>query len=422
MKFILVFITYAANFFTKEFTLLMQKDEPLIHILYSQLRKIVMIVMSSIVKGKSDEFKLTQNVFDDNKIEEILNDFTKTLPLTEIDGGENLKSLQHELKKSDRQMLMSEIKKFYVAAILHINKKIGNKIFLRKLGCLSPENIKNSDSAQNIIDIAKELPFKNIDYNVMNIEWKLLQMDEDVQFNLKKIGQKYERIDTYWVRIFNLQTPSGPRYPLIAQVVKAALSLPHGNGEVERGFSESSLQMTDDKSNMGERMLNAKLTISDAIKKYENLIYKIPVTKDMIKFGRSAYRSYQNYLDERKRKEEMERAQELLSAAEKEKEKKALENLAKEVKNVNILQEELKEAKEKLKHARKNANELVNLLHNSSKNGKLGEVNLQMMTTNIKRLKRKEEDEAIKVDELQDKIQEKLYNAVKRQLKEKKIN
>lgn len=47
-----------------------------------------------------------------------------------------------------------------------------------------------------------------------------------------------ERVGVCWARIFALKTETGEqKYPLLSKVVKAILSLPHGNAE--RGFSEN---------------------------------------------------------------------------------------------------------------------------------------------------------------------------------------
>ena len=47
-------------------------------------------------------------------------------------------------------------------------------------------------------------------------------------------------MDHYWRKIELMKNAVGAfKYPLIIRVIKAALSLAHGNVEVERGFSES---------------------------------------------------------------------------------------------------------------------------------------------------------------------------------------
>ena len=54
-------------------------------------------------------------------------------------------------------------------------------------------------------------------------------------------------MDHYWRKIEPRKKAVGDlKYPLIIKIVKAALSLAHGNVEVERGFSESAKFVTKD--------------------------------------------------------------------------------------------------------------------------------------------------------------------------------
>jgi hypothetical protein len=56
-----------------------------------------------------------------------------------------------------------------------------------------------------------------------------------------------------------------PKYPLISGVVKASLSLSHGNADVERTFSKSGRILTEDKTCMGLKMLNTRLVICNGM-------------------------------------------------------------------------------------------------------------------------------------------------------------
>ena len=47
------------------------------------------------------------------------------------------------------------------------------------------------------------------------------------------------------------------KYPLIIKVLKAALSLAHGNAEFERGFSEKGKNVTKDRVLLSEVSVNA---------------------------------------------------------------------------------------------------------------------------------------------------------------------
>lgn len=92
------------------------------------------------------------------------------------------------------------------------------------------------------------------------------------------------------------------KYPLLAEVVKAALSLSHGNADVERSFSKSKRVLTEDKAQMSERTLDAKLTVIDALKSYNNRAALVTITGDFITRAYGAHNSYMNYLEAEKNK------------------------------------------------------------------------------------------------------------------------
>lgn len=63
---------------------------------------------------------------------------------------------------------------------------------------------------------------------MIDIVWKLM---------VKKI---YKRIDHYYLSIFSLKYCLGPeKFPELRKLIQAVLVLPHGNADVERGFSQT---------------------------------------------------------------------------------------------------------------------------------------------------------------------------------------
>ena len=162
------------------------------------------------------------------------------------------------LPKKEKLTLMTEIKQFYVTAIKHITKKIPSLKTLKYFQCLSPENIKNPASESYISKIEKLLPLYDLDVDILSCEWRLLQFNDTIRFSLNK----YERVDSYWNNIFTLQDQPNPRYRLLKRVVQNALALSQRNAAIQRGFSKSSKLLTEDKSIMTERTLNA-------LRKYE---------------------------------------------------------------------------------------------------------------------------------------------------------
>ena len=121
LKSTLQFVVYAAKIVTTEFTLIMQKEEPLIHVLYVQLKVLLTILLSNVVKQPVLESKLFESPQDINFL---LENNTNFLHLLEINVGQTAKTTIETLPKKEKLTLMAEIKQFYVTAIKHVTKKI----------------------------------------------------------------------------------------------------------------------------------------------------------------------------------------------------------------------------------------------------------------------------------------------------------
>lgn len=418
LKGYLLFVSYVAKIFIKCFILIMQKSEPMIHCIYPQIQKLVMILLSSIlkneVKDEKETFVLSPNLLYTNKIESILKDTSKYLPLQRIECGAEVKEFLKSIPEKDQTFFLFELQKFYKAAVLHIDSKIVNRQMLKYFTCIAPENIKNSDSLRYIVHIAKALPLDGIDYNDLHSEWRMLQLDDDICFNLSE----NERIDKYWVKIFKLKELNDSRYPNVSRVVKAILSLPHGSADVERGFSLSSLHLTEDRTRMSERKLNARITISDAMKKYNNRADLVPMTKDLINYGQNAHRSYKNYLEEQKKIAEENERLKKLDADQKEKEKKLLEELNKQMKGIETLTKDLEVAKKDYLECVKNTEAMDQIISNSYKN-KCSTKIMDQLSNSLRKLKAKEKKARGHLDNLHDLIRDKNQQTLKRVIKEK---
>ena len=87
-----------------------------------------------------------------------------------------------------------------------------------------------------------------------------------------------ERVDHYWKNIELMKKAVGDlKYPLIIKVVKAAISLVHGNAEVERGFSKSAKNVIKD-SVLSEASVNAIQSTKDGLKSVSNQSHTVPIT------------------------------------------------------------------------------------------------------------------------------------------------
>ena len=147
----------------------------------------------------------------------------------------------------------------------------------------------------------------SVDINSLSDEWKLYQLhDISLEFfktkDFNESGEEIllkERVDHYWRKIELMKNAVGDlKYQLIIKVVKAALSLAHGNAEVERGFSESARNVTKDRVLLSEASVNAIQSAKDGLKSVNNQPHTVPITKEFIQFGRSVHCAYNLWQEE----------------------------------------------------------------------------------------------------------------------------
>ena len=128
--------------------------------------------------------------------------------------------------------------------------------------------------------------------------------------DVKKPDQK-TRVDHYWRDVFKLKTSNGnTKYPHLTNVVKAALVLPHGNADVERGVSVNNRVVTAERNKLGEDAISG-LRATKAMVKFSDPQHQkpenIPINSKILSAARAAYSVYQRKLEDGKKEEERER-------------------------------------------------------------------------------------------------------------------
>jgi len=290
MKTQLIFIKTSAQVFTK-YTSSMQKEEPLVHVMYDELNNLLCNLMGRICK-----IEHIPKTFSNNFGDELFNQ-DKMVPLKDIIINDSIREEFHikNLKEKDILSFLYEVQQHYIAACKHIliTSPINN-VLLKNLRCLSPTERFKSRSCNDILKLAIAVPF-DIQNDLLLDEWKLLQQEKDVKENISI------RIDTYWQTFFIQTNATGNlKYPCVTKIVKSCLSLVHGSADVERNFSTSGKMLTDERSSMGERILNALLTTKDSLKHYYNKPHQVFITKKLITMAKGAHKHYTNYLEEQK--------------------------------------------------------------------------------------------------------------------------
>lgn len=242
----------------------------------------------------------------------------------------------------DQKQFLTNVKSHYVQAGKYLVNKIfedPNTLMLKYLSFLNFSEIEKEESCGNIVKLAKALP-GSLNTNMLIDEWHLLQSEE-----LNSISEA--RIDHMWQKIFEKKNALGEtKYPIIQDVVKMCLAVSHGNADIERGFSKSRIIISEDRTQMLERTLNAKLHVLSALKFYDYKPHLVPITKELLTSARSAYSRYKAYLEEERRKKEL-----LLKIDEENKRKLEEENNEKKSVEKNL--KSIKELETKLAEARK---------------------------------------------------------------------
>jgi hypothetical protein len=222
------------------------------------------------------------------------------LPLQEINIGVNTRKVfnNSEFKELDRVTFYKGVRDHNVAVAKHILKKssINDSSFLKYCRILQPHQIKIS-SERHVQAIAEKLPLMDINNTLLTNGWSLLKCEKCV-INYQTCGEG-NCIEKFWKDVFQIKHADDItlKYANITKVVKAVLSLSHGSADVERGFSTSKRILTDDKTGLLCRTLNARLNIIDGLAMYENRPEFVPISKKLIQMATLAHKSYQGYLE-----------------------------------------------------------------------------------------------------------------------------
>jgi hypothetical protein len=111
------------------------------------------------------------------------------------------------------------------------------------------------------------------------------------------------------------------KYSCLGKLVRACLSLSHGNADVERSFSVNKQVVTADRVSLGQETISALRFVKDAVRIQGNgQVSGVPVTHRMLQLARSAYSVYQEQLEKKEAEIEKERNKKLVEEESKKRE------------------------------------------------------------------------------------------------------
>ena len=97
------------------------------------------------------------------------------------------------------------------------------------------------------------------------------------------------------------------RYRVLSKLLKAILTIVHGNADVERSLSENKNVLTKERSLMTDASLNAIRMTKDAVRVIgSGSVEKMPITSGLIRARDLAHATYKKRMAEEKAKMEKE--------------------------------------------------------------------------------------------------------------------
>ena len=178
----------------------------------------------------------------------------------------------------ERESFFEDVKKIYHTTADYLKKKLPLKnVFLRDIQILNP-SFKSVQYTDELVRIARSIPClltdREIDY--ARDEWLIYSLDNiDEKWYVKEKKEDnsgnecivYHRIDYYWNKVLGITTMDGRvKYPTLSKLIKNILIIPHGNADIERGFSINENIVPQNRSLLSDSSINGLRSTYDAIK------------------------------------------------------------------------------------------------------------------------------------------------------------
>lgn len=273
----------------------LQVDEPLIHKLHGILTQILMKILGRIAKPAS-LVKIT-TISTENF------DIKNLLALEDINLSKDILQALKDCK--DKAKFRLDYRNHFKAIGMHILQKTCYKAsIVRCVEVISPSRILDVDSTQKIMKVGESLPF-DVSSTLID-EWSLVK----AAVQMENLSAYKGRIDVFWNHFFHkIGIGNLKSFPTLTKVIQSVLSITHGSAGIERMISQSGLILSEDKTNMCLRTLNARLDIKYGLKSYFNDDHNsVPIDKKFIAAAQGARQSYNLHLEGIRQKEaEMEK-------------------------------------------------------------------------------------------------------------------
>ena len=200
------FVLASAELFIS-LTQLFQKEEPLIHVLHSEIKRLVLTLCGRIFT--SDFGTKTKN-FSPGML-----NLAEKFAYKPIVSEHVERAFREKATLKDKAIFYVNVRKHFIADICHILDKcpLEKDGFLEALRCLSPINMKDSRSIADKVVVACEIAI-GVSSDVAQAEWLLLRTGTGPREDIT-------RIDHFWSHYFGLVNERGDsEYPELKSLSK----------------------------------------------------------------------------------------------------------------------------------------------------------------------------------------------------------
>ncbi|XP_070379490.1 uncharacterized protein [Dermacentor albipictus] len=274
----LLFIRNVSEIFVS-FLSLLQGSEPLVHRLYEEM---VFLVQKLLGRFMKTEAYRTVNGKDLPHLDVHCSAMWKAV----VEVGGDTEAAMSQWEPAEKKAFRLGARSFYLKATEHLLSRLPfENMALRSLRCLSPKAREEESSEAEMRCLAAKLP------QVIQPSEISTLMDEYTVFQLETV-ESAPRVDKYWQVIFDLKKSDGShKYPLLNKVVKALLSIPHGNADVERGFSENR-RLLHDRARLTVESINGIRHIVSYGKRFDSDPCRFSITPEVVRVVRNAKKLY----------------------------------------------------------------------------------------------------------------------------------
>ena len=279
-----------------------QRQEPLIHVLHDECLQLVRKLMLRFLKSEVAENSSKKIVQVD------VQSAALQLSDSRMEIGEQTSKTLSTLQPNQHKIPLRRMRAFLQSTTKYLltHLPIGDT-FVRDLTVLHPNMQKVETGDCCIRRIAQKLAqvIKEDQIPLVVDEWKLYQQQEIPEDWYKTDGTGNTRIDHYWAKVFQMKTLSeNEMFPHLKKLIKAVLTLSHGNADVERSLSVNKQAVGTNRTLLTPESLNGIRQVKDAVAAEDGKIHAMDFNKELLSCTRRANQRYRQRLDEKKKQEE----------------------------------------------------------------------------------------------------------------------